>query len=201
MTHRLLRYGDQAWLVDCAGDPVVVADALRRWDWQDPPELVVGATTCMLRFDHTTPPADQVRAALRGAEPGDEPRSAGHLMIPVRYDGADLGEVAERSGLTVAAVIAQHRDADYRVAFLGFSPGFAYLSGLPPDLQLPRRSVPRVRVPAGSLAIADRYTAVYPRSSPGGWHLIGSTDVTMFDADRDPPSLLQPGTVVRFREA
>jgi KipI family sensor histidine kinase inhibitor len=118
--------------------------------------------------------------------------------IPVHYDGADLPVVAEQSGLTVNDVIELHSHTLYTVDFFGFSPGFAYLTGLPQQLQLPRRANPRTLVPAGSVAIAAHYCAVYPRASPGGWHLLGHTDMVMFDVDRDPPTLLQPGAHVRF---
>ena len=94
--------------------------------------------------------------------------------------------------------MSRHSDATYRAAFCGFAPGFAYLTGLDPALQLPRRATPRTRVPAGSVAIAAGYSAVYPTTSPGGWHLVGHTDAVLFDADRDPPALIAPGTTVHF---
>jgi KipI family sensor histidine kinase inhibitor len=116
----------------------------------------------------------------------------------VRYDGDDLADVAVAAGLSVADVIALHSGAEYRVAFCGFMPGFSYLVGLHPRLQLPRRATPRTRVPAGSVAIADAFTGVYPRQSPGGWHLLGYTDLTMWDDRRTPAATLPPGAVVRF---
>jgi KipI family sensor histidine kinase inhibitor len=120
------------------------------------------------------------------------------IEIPVRYDGDDLESVAERAGLTIAAVIAAHVSATYSVAFCGFAPGFAYLAGLDPALHLPRRVAPRTRVPAGSVAVAAEYSAVYPTASPGGWHLLGRTDLAMFDPARTPAVLLEPGCTVRF---
>jgi KipI family sensor histidine kinase inhibitor len=120
------------------------------------------------------------------------------VEIPVRYDGPDLGDVAAAAGLDVASVVARHCAAEYVAAFTGFAPGFAYLSGLDPALRLPRRSSPRARVPPGSVAIADAFSAVYPRASPGGWHLLGSTDAILFDASRESPALIAPGTRVRF---
>lgn len=120
------------------------------------------------------------------------------ITIPVNYDGADLPVVAEQSGLTVDDVIELHSHTLYTVDFFGFAPGFAYLTGLPQQLQLPRRANPRTLVPAGSVAIAAHYCAVYPRASPGGWHLLGHTDMVMFDVDQDPPTRLQPGAQVRF---
>jgi len=120
------------------------------------------------------------------------------VQIPVRYDGDDLTEVATACSLSIEQVIALHSNADYQVAFCGFVPGFAYLTGLPKELQLARRSSPRPRVAAGSVAIAAEYSAVYPRESPGGWHLIGSTTALLWDTHCDPPALLQPGTRVQF---
>jgi KipI family sensor histidine kinase inhibitor len=125
--------------------------------------------------------------------------SIGRLVeIPVRYDGQDLDEVAKLTGLTRSEVIELHSSTTFTAAFAGFAPGFMYCTGLPEVLQLPRRATPRVQVPAGSLAMADTYTAIYPLNSPGGWNLIGTTDVQMFDADAEQPSLLLPGDRVRF---
>lgn len=134
--------------------------------------------------------------AARHGAPGES--AAPLVEVPVVYDGEDLAEVASRVGRTVAEVVAMHAGTEYRVAFCGFAPGFAYLRGLDARLVLPRRATPRPRVPAGSVAIAAEYSAVYPRESPGGWHLIGSTTASMWDVHRDPPALLQPGTRVRF---
>ncbi|MGA1420095.1 MAG: 5-oxoprolinase subunit PxpB [Ilumatobacteraceae bacterium] len=124
---------------------------------------------------------------------------AGSLVeIAVRYDGVDLADVARACSLTVEQVITLHSEAEYEVSFCGFAPGFAYLSGLPRELHLPRRSSPRTRVPAGSVAIAATYSAVYPRESPGGWHLLGTTTANLWDVSRGQPALLQPGIRVRF---
>lgn len=120
------------------------------------------------------------------------------VEVPVRYDGADLAAVAEATGLSVAEVVRLHGDATYQAAFTGFAPGFAYLTGLDPALHLPRRSTFRPSVPAGAVAIADRYTAVYPTASPGGWHLLGTSTVKMFDQRRRPPARVAPGDWVRF---
>jgi KipI family sensor histidine kinase inhibitor len=120
------------------------------------------------------------------------------VQLPVRYDGADLDPVARETGLTTEELIALHSGAEYTVRFCGFSPGFGYLTGLDRRLWLPRLATPRPAVPAGSVAIADEYTGVYPRSSPGGWRLLGSTDVPLFELDRQPPAVLAPGVRVRF---
>ncbi|MDE2085141.1 MAG: 5-oxoprolinase subunit PxpB [Xanthomonadaceae bacterium] len=127
--------------------------------------------------------------------------AAGFIEIPVTYggeSGPDLDAVAAHARLSREAVIALHSGADYRVAMLGFTPGFAYLLGLPAALHMPRRATPRTRVPAGSVAIGGAQTGVYPRETPGGWHLIGRTTLDLFDPARDPPALLVPGTRVKF---
>ena len=125
------------------------------------------------------------------------------IEIPTRYGGdfgPDLVDVARRLGLTEEDVVAAHSGRDYLVYMMGFTPGYAYLSTLPESLELPRRDVPRVRVATGSVAIAGRQTGVYPTESPGGWHIIGRTDLVLWDPDREPPCLLEPGRLVRFVE-
>ena len=136
-------------------------------------------------------------AGVRAVDPA-RAISSPPIEVEVRYDGEDLESVATAAGLDVDEVVALHSAAEYVVAFCGFAPGFGYLRGLDPRLHLPRRATPRTRVPAGSVAVAAEYTAVYPRPSPGGWHLLGSTDRVMFDPDRSPPALFEPGVHVRF---
>jgi KipI family sensor histidine kinase inhibitor len=123
------------------------------------------------------------------------------VSIPVTYDGEDLTTVATLTGLSVAEVIDRHTSGVYEVAFVGFAPGFAYLTGLDPTLHVPRLATPRTRVPEGSVAIAGPYAAVYPTPSPGGWNLLGRTAIPVFDPRREPPALLAPGTRVRFTVA
>lgn len=123
------------------------------------------------------------------------------VEVPVCYEGdcaPDLADVARGAGLSPAEAVALHSAAAYRVAFLGFSPGFAYLLGLPPRLATPRLAVPRLAVPAGSVGIAGGQAGLYPRATPGGWRLVGRTPLPLFDPFRDPPSLLLPGDAVRF---
>ena len=139
--------------------------------------------------------ADAQRDAQRDAEQRD--RSAA-VEIPVCYDGPDLADVAERTGLSIDDVIERHCARTYHAYMLGFVPGFAYLGDLDQSLVLPRRAVPRVRVPAGSVAIAGAQTAAYPLETAGGWHLIGTTSVALFDPGRDPPGLIRAGDTVRF---
>lgn len=120
-------------------------------------------------------------------------------VIPVCYDGIDLHDVAAHTRLSTSEVIARHTAATYRVAMLGFSPGFPYLLGLDPALSMPRRSEPRTRVPAGSVAIGGAQTGIYPQTLPGGWHLLGRTPTRLFTLAASSPSLLLPGDSVRFR--
>ena len=123
------------------------------------------------------------------------------VEVPVCYEGdcaPDLDDVARHAGLVPPEVVALHSGAAYRVAFLGFSPGFAYLLGLPPRLATPRLPAPRLTVPAGSVGIAGAQAGLYPRATPGGWRLVGRTPLPLFEAGRDPASLLRPGDAVRF---
>ena len=120
------------------------------------------------------------------------------VTVPVRYDGPDLPDVAALLGVDVEDVIAAHTGRTWRCAFIGFAPGFGYLESTMPGLAVPRRTQSRTAVPAGAVALADGYSAVYPRRSPGGWQIIGTTEVPMWSLDRPEPALLQPGTVVRF---
>jgi KipI family sensor histidine kinase inhibitor len=130
------------------------------------------------------------------AEPTESP--VREHVIPVHYDGPDLDDVAERCRLTVDDVIAIHSAGTYTVDLLGFVPGFAYLSEVDARIQIPRRAEPRTRVPAGSVAIAGAHTGIYPLDTPGGWHVLGSTAIRMFDVTREPPALFAAGDVVRF---
>ncbi|MGK4584524.1 5-oxoprolinase subunit PxpB [Kitasatospora sp. HPMI-4] len=128
-----------------------------------------------------------------------QPSAEGPLVeVPTVYDGADLAEVAELWGVSPEAAVRIHSEPEYRVAFCGFAPGFGYLTGLPERCEVPRRETPRSSVPAGSVALAGSFTGVYPRSSPGGWQLLGRTALALWDVRRDPPALLAPGVRVRF---
>jgi KipI family sensor histidine kinase inhibitor len=198
-------FGPEAWIVDELDDATAWAETLRRSASAGAAatsgivEIVPTATTVVVRcasrhvasavgprLDELTPVAtDTTRPAL--------------VTIDVVYDGDDLAEVAATVGCSIEDLIELHGRPEYVVAFCGFSPGFGYLTGLDDRLVLPRRQRPRTSVPAGSVAVAAGYTAVYPASSPGGWHLLGRTDRVVWDVDRDPPALLAPGTPVRFR--
>jgi KipI family sensor histidine kinase inhibitor len=154
-----------------------------------------------VRFDPLRlSPADAERKVTQLANRLDRVESeAGRLVeIPTLYEGPDLAETAERSKLSVAELIAVHSGREYRAFFLGFLPGFAYCGVLDPSIVAPRLVRPRERVPAGSVAVADGQTSVYPFDSPGGWRLIGRTDVRVFDSTRKSPALIRPGDRVRF---
>jgi KipI family sensor histidine kinase inhibitor len=155
------------------------------------------------RTDTASTDPDSVRPTRgSGAHPSPETAPTSHeVEIVVRYDGPDLDEVAAHTGMTRTEVIDAHTGTPWRVAFGGFAPGFAYLVGGDPRLQVPRRERPRPSVPAGSVGLAGEFSGVYPRSSPGGWQLLGTTDAVLWDADREPPALLGPGTTVRFVDA
>lgn len=164
-------------------------------------DVVPAYTTVAVYFDAVRTQADVLRPALLpllGHTSSEADAPARLIEIPVRYDGEDLADVAERTGLTPAEVIERHSAPVYYAYMLGFAPGFAYLGDLDPALVLPRRATPRVRVPAGSVAIAGAQTAVYPLTTPGGWHIVGHTAVVMFDPRRAEPSLVRAGDEVRF---
>ena len=154
-----------------------------------------------MRFDPLRiAPADAEREAMRLAKTQGRVAVEGgrEVQIPTHYDGPDLLETAERSKLSVEELVALHSGRTYRAFFLGFLPGFAYCGVLDPRIVAPRLVRPRERVPAGSVAIADGQTSIYPFDSPGGWRLIGRTDARIFDSTREPPALIRPGDRVRF---
>ena len=190
-------YGDRALLLDSAW-PLALGAAVRLAAPVGLVDVVPGASSVLVCF--TGPAA--ATAALAGLQrlrPLEAPvPTQTEVVLPTVYDGADLDHVAAATGCSVAQVVSRHSTGSYVVAVTGFTPGFGYLSGLDPVLHLPRRAEPRTVVPAGSVAIADRWTGVYPVASPGGWHLLGRTAAILWDLDRDPPALLRPGVQVRF---
>ncbi|MER5213743.1 allophanate hydrolase subunit 1 [Streptomyces sp. NPDC002838] len=159
-------------------------------------EIVPAARTVLL--DGLDDPARLASELAASQVPPAPPRARDAIELPVRYDGPDLAEVAAHWGVPEQEVARIHAATEFTVAFSGFAPGFGYLTGLPPIYDVPRRATPRTAVPAGSVALAGPYTGVYPRSSPGGWQLIGSTDAVLWDHARVPAALLSPGTRVRF---
>lgn len=207
---RITDVGDTAFNVEFGEgiDPAVNARvmALRRAvENAGPPGLLEAVPTfrsLLVRYDPLVTGRRAMEETVRAlAATGAEAPAAArrHWTIPVLYDGEDLEALGRARGLTRDEIVTLHTGAEFMVYMLGFMPGFAYLGGLPEALRLPRRASPRLKVPAGSVAVADALCAVYPWDSPGGWHLIGRTPVRFFDLDRDPPSLLAPGDRVRFR--
>jgi KipI family sensor histidine kinase inhibitor len=162
-------------------------------------EVVPAACTLLVQFDPAATTVEAIEHALTDVAVGTHPQPTGDAVeLEVHYDGADLAAVAYEIGVGVGEVIARHSAGTYTVAFCGFAPGFAYLSGLDPALQVARLAEPRKSVPAGSVGIAGEFTGVYPRASPGGWRLLGHTSASLWDSRRQPPALLGPGTTVRF---
>ena len=189
-----------------------LADALRRAAIPGVRDIVPGMRELVVHVDPLRCDVRHVESAVRSSmgraeAERDVPPAAGAtagsaiVEIPVRYGGdagPDLEDVAAACGLSADEVCRRHAAVVYVVCFVGFLPGFPYLGLLDPSLRLPRRAAPRSRVPAGAVAISGEYTGIYPTHSPGGWHLIGQTDVTLFDVTAVPPSRLMPGMQVRF---
>lgn len=207
----LVPSSDRSLLVSFGGEPTLDAHrrvvALLAALEAAPPRGVVnlhpGYASLLVVFDPRATDLDTLGRALEPLLRREQPPlpQSRTVLIPVVYGGAagpDLSDVAAHAGLSPLDVVARHAGAVYRVRFLGFSPGFAYLGGLPEELATPRLPVPRTRVPAGSVGIAGRQTGVYPAESPGGWRLIGRTPLTLFSPERTPPALLATGDLVRF---
>jgi KipI family sensor histidine kinase inhibitor len=200
----LVRVGEAAWLLDLgAGERVLAAyEALVRAGEPALRDVVPGAKTLLFVLDEGASGPDAARRigdlAAAAAERGARLAPGREHEIAVRDHGEDLAHVAAHAGLPPGDVVERHARALYRVAFVGFQPGFAYLAGLPAELRVARRATPRPRVPPGSVAIGGEWTGVYPLATPGGWNLIGRTDVGLFSAEAPEPALLQPGDAVRF---
>ena len=203
---RVLDYGDHALVLECesTADVLTWTAALRKADLLGVTDIVPASRTVMVKVDGARylPATRQRIEKLTVVSDGDifAPGTA-DIVIAVVYDGADLDEVGRITGLGAAGVVTAHTGAPWRVAFGGVVPGFAYLVGGDPRLEVPRREQPRTRVPAGSVALAGEFSGLYPRETPGGWQLIGRTDAALWDIDRDEPALLTAGMTVRFREA
>jgi KipI family sensor histidine kinase inhibitor len=197
---RILPFGRHAELVeyDTIEEVIAVAGQLRERRPEGVEDVVAGMRTVLIRY--VDQPVD-LAGLLDPSTPGLAAGGGPVVEIDVHYDGPDLEQVAATVGVSVEALIEVHASVTYTAAFCGFTPGFAYLTGVPPELCLPRRSTPRPSVPAGSVAIAGGFTAVYPTASPGGWHLLGHTDAVMFDPLLAEPALLTAGASVRFRRA
>lgn len=204
MTERIAAFGEGALLVeleqridpDLASRAAAIAD---RWESLGYGAAVPTYASVLLRFDPLAlDPREAERAAHDAVNVEVRPTAGRVIEVPTRYDGPDLEEVARLSGLDVRELIDAHSSRDHLVYFVGFMPGFAYCAGLDPRIVAPRRLSPRRRVAAGSVAVADGQTAIYPVASPGGWRLIGTTALPVFDAQRDPPALIHAGDRLRF---
>ena len=165
-------------------------------------ELVPAARTVLVVFQPGVVSRAALIADIGARDTSSRVARDGKLIeIPVHYNGEDLDDVAQHLGITREEVVRRHTGGTYSVAFTGFAPGFAYLSGGDPTLDVPRRKTPRTRIPAGAVALAGTFSGVYPQASPGGWQILGVTPVAMWDLNRDTPALLQPGYRVRFIDA
>ncbi|GAB4065955.1 5-oxoprolinase subunit PxpB [Ancylobacter sonchi] len=209
---RFLGVGDTAFAIEFGTgiDPVLnarvhrAAALIREATFPGVVETVPSFRSLLVHYDPLATGAAALQEAMAGLDLGEAVVSAPERVwvIPTLYGGEagpDLDEVARATGLSPAEVVARHADTLFRVYVQGFLPGFAYLGVLPPELELPRLTTPRVRVPAGSVAIAQRMSGVYPVESPGGWRLIGNTPLRFFDHAMTPPTLFAPGDGVRFR--
>ncbi|SOC86503.1 sensor histidine kinase inhibitor, KipI family [Curtobacterium sp. 314Chir4.1] len=194
--------GTRALLVtfDSLADVVAFHGGLDRAALTGVTEVVSGARTLLVRFDPGCTDTGRLRTRLDDVVPV---AASGHtdgdpVVVPVTYDGEDLDAVAATTGMTTDELVAWHTGQVWTSAFCGFAPGFSYLTGTAPSLDLPRRDTSRTAVPSGSVALAGEFSAVYPRTSPCGWQLIGRTSVPMWSLDRDPPALAPAGTRLRF---
>lgn len=204
---RILPSGDHALLVEVDGLDMALGlyAHLRRVMRTDPvfgaavDSLVPAASTVLVAYDPLVMPRGGVESVIR-AWGGSASRASGgrRIRIPVVYDGEDLEDVADILGMSTQEVVSRHSGTPWTAAFVGFAPGFAYLTGGDPAFDVPRRDTPRLHVPAGAVGLAGAYSGVYPRDSSGGWRLIGVTDVPLWDETADPPALIRPGDVVEF---
>ncbi|GAB3188779.1 KipI family sensor histidine kinase inhibitor [Micromonospora palomenae] len=199
---RIRPVGRHALLLDCDDPGQVEAWRAELWRRRDAGELsaveIVPAAATVLLDGVPDPAAVAARIAGWTPRPVASPATAAQVEVPTVYDGEDLPVVAGHWGVTVPEVVRRLRETAFRVAFCGFAPGFAYLTGLRPEWAVPRLPSPRTRVPAGSVALAGPYAGIYPTASPGGWLLVGRTELTLFDVHADPPARLTPGTRVRL---
>lgn len=194
----LHRVGFHAWLVRVGGaeEAASLASWLRSQQLRCA-ELVPAAASVLVDAPTSV---DQLRNLVARWRPEGAPQPVTEAVeVPVTYDGPDLAAVAGYWGVTVDEVVRRHTSTEFVATFSGFAPGFSYLAGLPREWALPRLASPRDRVPAGAVALADRWCGIYPAPSPGGWQLLGRTDLVVWDLGRDEgPALLVPGTRVRF---
>lgn len=214
MSVRILPSGERAVLVECEGlaDVLGLHDALTAAAIDGIVELVPAARTLLVAIDPARLPLESAVSHIRRAARTDAagatrtpargtPATDTVVTVPVHYDGADLDGLAAALGASAEAIIDRHTAARWRVAFIGFAPGFAYLVSDDWPFDVPRLASPRTRVPTGAVGLAGGFSGVYPRESPGGWRLIGRTALTLWDVTADPPARLTPGTIVRFERS
>lgn len=197
--------GDRALLVEPSTSPALAGliDSLATAAPPGVADSIAGAHTVLLLLTPEVDAAAVVRDVehrLQNPPPPREAATTHRVTIPVRYNGPDLAAVADELGCTTSDVIALHTGTDWHCDFIGFAPGFGYLRSADARLTVPRLARSRTAVPPGSVGLADGYSAVYPRASPGGWRLIGTTDAALWDLATTPPNLIAPGTLVRFEE-
>ena len=197
MTRRVIDYGPAAVLLECADLAEVLGLLPGLREQPKINEVIPGARTVLLRLGAPLDEADR-RGLMSMAPTSAENHDQVRIRIEVDYSGDDLAEVAGYLGTTTAEVVVLHTHQIWTVGFCGFAPGFAYLQGEHDRLRVPRRPAPRSSVPAGAVGLAHSWSGVYPRAGPGGWQLIGHTDAQLWDLNRTPPALLQPGFQVQF---
>jgi KipI family sensor histidine kinase inhibitor len=198
---RTLPCGSTALLVELSGLDEVLAlyAALTQEVPHGVVDIVPAARTVLLVTDPALTSLSAVEEVVRSTRPRRDLRDWGDLVeVPVTYDGQDLEDAARHVGCDTAELVRRHTAEEWTVAFCGFAPGFGYLTSPGWHEDLPRRSSPRTRVPPGSVGLAGEFSGVYPRQSPGGWQLIGRTDLTLFDPSQEPAAVLRPGVRVRF---
>ncbi len=204
---KVLPFGDRAILAEFESLHETMG-AFRALDAARRPgivELVPAASTVLIRVDPTKlslrAGEQWLTQTLISAKTLDVAAESGPpgVTIPVRYDGSDLADAATMLGIAAPELVSRHSSAEWRCAFIGFAPGFSYLASEYADFSMPRRETSRTAVPAGSIGLAGEFTGIYPRSSPGGWQLIGTTDVTLWDETSETPAAIVPGTIVRFQ--
>ncbi len=206
MSRRLLPSGDAALLVECDSLEEVLAlhDALAAESKPGVVELVPAARTILVAIDPRRLALESAVTWVRRTRAGRSSRAGGATTAPeeaevrVVYDGDDLAETASLLGASPESLVARHAAVEWRVAFIGFAPGFGYLVSDDWPYEVPRLDAPRPRVPAGSVALAGAFSGAYPRESPGGWRLIGRTDAPLWNPDAESPALFEPGRRVRF---
>jgi inhibitor of KinA len=213
MDCRLVPAGDSGWLIelperldaDVNTRAIEIARAVEHSQLSGVTDIVVGYRSVMVYVDPLAVPRSWIKSALEtiAAQPSPSSAPAGNtVIVPVCYEdayGPDLGDVARFAHCSVDEVITLHLAPEYRVYVVGFVPGFAYMASVDPRIAAPRRPSPRLRVPAGSVAVAAGQTGIYPAETPGGWHVIGRTPVKPYDPSRENPFLFHPGDRVRFR--